>query len=376
MSGNIDLKGLIPSGNELRILLNSRHISDGEINTLLKEKGVFCGSGEKIISVPLLSAMLLTSDEYGKLIDDSISRSLKPKNKLSSLSLMSEGVDIIKPIKNLFSPSPNFSENIPNIEFIKKPNPVFEGNTIIIKYEIKRNDFSKDFLNRELNFSAEIIIENKGSELALDIASTHTSYETELINRRILDAITGMLKKNNIIQFEQEEKITFDAFEDIERVKFFKRLTAGYGKFLELDNVHEIVISREASNSPLPQDPEVSWMNDTVTSVTIDGKKLHSIFLISNEKYYEYYFIDSMTLTYKYTSSANSGTVKVSFFFSSPSKKRSSFDKNLELTFEVINTKYDNKTTVQSRIEIEKDILKNIRSLVKEQYKTIMEERS
>ena len=68
MNRKIDLKGLIPSGNELRILLNSKHISEGEINFTLKGKGIFCGSGDKIFSVPLLSATLLTSNEYENIL--------------------------------------------------------------------------------------------------------------------------------------------------------------------------------------------------------------------------------------------------------------------------------------------------------------------
>ena len=135
MSKQIDLKGLIPSGEELRILLNSHHISDGDINSTLKEKGVFCGNSDKIISVPLLTATLLTSDEYAKIIDNSISRSSKPKNKISSLELVGADVDLNAPLKNLFSSQFNPFEDIPNIEVTKRPNPIFDKNNIVrIKY--------------------------------------------------------------------------------------------------------------------------------------------------------------------------------------------------------------------------------------------------
>lgn len=54
MENKLDLKGLIPSGNELRVLLNSKHISEGEINNTLKNKGVFCGDSDKIFLFPFL----------------------------------------------------------------------------------------------------------------------------------------------------------------------------------------------------------------------------------------------------------------------------------------------------------------------------------
>ncbi|KYK77004.1 hypothetical protein [Aggregatibacter actinomycetemcomitans] len=376
MTKQIDLKGLIPSGTELRILLNSNHISYGDISSTLKEKGIFCGNSDKIISVPLLTATLLTSDEYAKIIDNSISRSAKPKNKISSLELVDSGVDLNTPLKNLFSSEFNPFEGIPNIEITKKPNPIFDkNNTIRIKYEIKRIDFSKDFLKREISFEGEILVQKKDIDLKIEFLSTHTSKETETINQRIGAAIAKELKNSGIVKSDVESKITFNAFEKIERVRFFKRLTAGLGAFLILDDVNEIVISREASTKPLPNDPKVSWMNQTVKHMTIDGDRLHNIFLISDEKYYQYYFIDNMTLTYKYEFGINKGQVKMDFFFSS-SSKRKDFDINSELAFEIISIKTENNASVIIRKNIENDILEKVRILIKSEYEKIIEERN
>ena len=375
MSKQIDLKGLIPSGEELRILLNSHHISDGDINSTLKEKGVFCGNSDKIISVPLLTAMLLTSDEYAKIIDNSISRSSKPKNKISSLELVGADVDLKEPLRNLFSSKFNPFEDIPNIEVTKRPNPIFDkNNTVRIRYEIKRIDFSKDFLKREISFEGEVLVQKKDVDLKIEFLSTHTSKETETINQRIGAAIAKELKNSGVVKSDIESKITFNVFEEIERVRFFKRLTAGQGAFLILDNVNEIVISREASTQSLPDEPEVSWMNQTVKYMTIDGDRLHNIFLISDEKYYQYYFIDNMELTYKYEFGVNKGQVKVAFFFSSSSRKKD-FDRSSEFAFEIINIKTENETTVIVKKGIENDILEKVRTLIKNEYQRIIEER-
>ncbi|WP_273395181.1 hypothetical protein [Actinobacillus porcinus] len=376
MSKQIDLKGLIPSGEELRILLNSHHISDGDINSTLKEKGVFCGNSDKIISVPLLTATLLTSDEYAKIIDNSISRSSKPKNKISSLELVGADVDLNAPLKNLFSSQFNPFEDIPNIEVTKRPNPIFDKNNIVrIKYEIKRKDFSKDFLKREISFEGEIVVQKKGTDLAVEFLSTHTSKETETINQRISTAIAKELKNFGVVKSDIESKITFNAFKEIERVRFFKRLTAGQGVFLILDNVNELVISREASTKPLPDDPKVSWMNQTVKYMTIDGDRLHNIFLISDEKYYQYYFIDNMELTYKYEFGINKGQVKIAFFFSSSSRKKD-FDRSSELAFEIVSIKTENETTAIVKKNIENDILEKVRILIKSEYEKIIKERN
>ena len=314
MENKLDLKGLIPSGNELRVLLNSKHISEGEINNTLKNKGVFCGDGDKTFSVPLLVATLLTPNEYSNIIDKSIARNLKPK--------------------------------------------------------------SKNFLNRELDFYGEIIIEKQNDGISLESIYTHTSGETELINRRLGVAIAKELKQSGVTKSDVEERITFASFKDIERVRFFKRLTGGLGEYLKLDNVNEIVISREGSKNPLPNDPKVSWMNNTVTSMKIDGNRLHDIFLMSDEIYYEYYYIHNMLVTYKYSEGVKSGTLKICFFFSSSSRKRSSFDKDAELTFVITGSNYDNQPTASIRKNIENDISEKIRTMIKTEYQKILSERS
>lgn len=376
MSKQIDLKGLIPSGAELRILLNSNHISYGDISSTLKDKGIFCGNSDKIISVPLLTATLLTSDEYAKIIDNSISRSSKPKNKISSLELVGEDVDLNAPLKNLFSSEFNPSEGIPNIEVTKKPNPIFDKNNIVrIGYKIKRIDFSKDFVKREISFEGEVLLQKKDADLKIEFLSTHTSKETETINQRISTAIAKELKNFGVVKSDIESKITFNAFKEIERVRFFKRLTAGQGAFLILDNVNELVISREASTKLLPDDPKVSWMNQTVKYMTIDGDRLHNIFLISDEKYYQYYFIDNMELTYKYEFGINKGQVKIAFFFSSSSRKKD-FDRNSELAFEIVSIKTENETTAIVKKNIENDILEKVRILIKSEYEKIIKERN
>lgn len=61
-------------GDHLRVLLNSEHISPGEINETLREKGIFIDSNEKSTTVPLLSSCLLTPDEFRRLVERSFVR--------------------------------------------------------------------------------------------------------------------------------------------------------------------------------------------------------------------------------------------------------------------------------------------------------------
>ncbi len=374
MSKDFGLKSLIPSGNELRTLLNSKHISEGEINTTLKSKGIFCGNSDKVITVPILSATLLTSDEYSNILEKSIDRSLKPKNKApEKLELVDSTSDWATPLKKL---ELNPFENIPNIKTISEPRIIFvDKNKVNIKYKIERNDFSKDFLNRSLEFEASVSIEQKDGQVYLECQSTHTSAETELINRRISTAIAKELNRAGVITSEVAERLTFKVFEDAERVRFFKRLTGGLGADIKLDNVNEIIISREASTADLPNDPEVSWMNKTVKSMRIDGEKLHDIFLLSNERYYEYYYIHRMNLSFKYALGNNSGTFKVSFFFSSSSRSKSKFDDEAELTYSIDSINPETSMTVAIKREVTDELTEKVQEIIRREYEKILSER-
>lgn len=379
MNKKIDLKGLIPYGNELRVLLNSQHISEGDINALLKRKGIFCSNRTKINSVPLLSATLLSSDNYAELIDGSISRSLKPKKKIASLELTEKGINFKEPLKKLFDTTFNPFVDIPNIGVIKKPSWVFDKKSAKLTYVIKRLDFSEDFLNRELEFEGEISLKHTKDGLSIESVSTHTSVETEWINKRISVAIAQTLKQSGVTKSEVEDKIAFNSFNDEERVKFFKRLTLGKKNHLTLENVNQLVVSRETSlSSQLPNDPQISWMNEIVTRLTIDGKKLHNLFLISDERYYSYYFIDDMNITYQYDFSNICGSIKVLFYFSSLSKDRKGFDMNSELTFEIVRIGYQNKPNINSRQEVKRktsEAIEAIIDLIKGEYERIINER-
>lgn len=376
MKQTMDSSYLIPSGTELRVLLNSEHISYGEVHSALKAKGVFCGNNDKSITIPLLSAMLLTPSEYSSLIEASVDRDSKPKVKVSALDLVAVGLDWITPLKQLFETEFNPFANIESIEVIDAPGVVVDGNDKVrIPYTINRKDFSKDWTQRELKFSGEISIERQGSSLKLDFSSMHSSKETEIINRRLTSKISKTLKDDGITQSEVERRITFDSFTNVERVRFFKRLTAGYGRYISKGNVNDMEINRDISGPPLPNDPQVSWMNQTVKRIKIDGEKLNDIFLISDEKYYPYYHVQRMDVTFPYSFAVNEGEFRVGFYFSTPSRSDSSKD-DAELTFEVQRVTHTHAVNSDSKKDISTQISRYVRGLIESEYEKLVTERS
>lgn len=372
---NFDLSILI--GSELRILLNSEHISYGEIHSLLKRKGIFVGDPEKSTTVPLLISTLLTPDEFNNLTDLSISRESRPKFKTADLDLSDPDADWITPLKELIE-SENFLSPV-GLESVTLESPlqvvVINDKRISISYSLIRRDLSRDWTERELKFSGEITIERRGSTLKLDVNSTHSSKETEILNKRITSRSSQTLKSNGIVLKEGPNQIRFSSFENTERVRFFKRLTSGIAKSLSTGDVNDIEISRDMEEEKLPPDPKVEWLNQPIKRIRIDGDRLNDVFLISEEKYYRFYHILRMDITYSFAFGANTGKCRICFSFSSPTRSSGS-KKDAELIFEIIKIENDNHVNMDSKRDISLHINKTIRQLIDAKYQLYLKELS
>jgi hypothetical protein len=368
-----DIHETILLGNDLRVLLNSDHISYGEVHATLKEKGIFVGDSEKTVTVPLLCATLLTPGNFSRLLETATSRESQPKIKVSNLKLVGSSVKWSEPLREeLFAEGFNCIGDIPNVEIQEPPEIVVEGkNKIKIPYTIRRSDYSKDWLQRELKFEGEIRIKQADDGLQLEFFTTHTSKETEIINKKIEDRICKLLKQANVTVTDEPQKITFGEFSNQERVRFFKRLTAG--KALSTGSVNEIEIRLDATSGALPNDQRIAWMKDAVRRLKVDGDRLNDVFLISDEGCYSYYFIYKMDVTYAYTFGANAGTCQVSFSFSSPGRSES-IRNEAELIYTIVQTRYNDTVNADSKRTIYHALNQALRQVVEEKHKQMLKE--
>lgn len=369
----IDLRSSIVSGSDLRILLGSDHLSYGEIHGALKEKGIFVGESDKSITVPLLSATLLTPDNFTRLIENSVSRESQPKVKVAGLDLVAKEVDWITPLKKrLFDESFDMLGDASNVDFVTSPALVVSNaNKITIPYQIQRQDFSKDWIQRELSFDAQVTIERQGDELKLEFTSTHSSKETELVNRKITSRIAKVLHGENLVKSDQPISVTFGSLDNEERIRYFKRLTAGNAPCLMHGRVNDIDICLDANGPTLPDDPQVAWMKQTVRRFNVDGDRLNDIFLINDERYYKHYYILRMDVTFPFVVGTNQGECRVTFSFSGSRSVSSSS----ELVFEVVRWVHSKSPNADAKKLILSGVQDALRSLIEQKFNLAVSER-
>lgn len=309
-------------GDHLRVLLNSEHISPGEINETLREKGIFIDSNEKSTTVPLLSSCLLTPDEFRRLVERSFVRESGKKYSSCTFKLTSPSADWKSVLLNGFEEAVGGLQTDTDKEFASEPALSVEPNgDLKITYSLRVLDFSKDWIEQELIYPAEINLKVSGSGLSVEADRSHTSKDTDRMNDKITRALGRLCKAKGVTEDEKPDAILFDDFVNSDRIRFFLQLTSINSKEFSFSEIDGIEIIRDQAAGTLPQDPQIIWMEDTVNKIKINGKDLGKIFLLYEPDYYQYYFLVKMTVTYAFKFGANVGTCGIEYYFSGKSTR-------------------------------------------------------
>jgi hypothetical protein len=304
-------------GDRLRVLLNSDHISSGEITETLKEKGIFIGSTNKSDTVPLLSASLLTPIEFKRLVEKSFTRESGKKYSSCNFKLTSSNADWRAEILENFDSAIEAIKLEDDREFASEPSiSIDPDRNVRISYSLRVLNFSKDWIEQEVVYPGEVILKQDGSGLEIEVNRFRTSRDTNKINDAITGAIGKFYKSKGVILDEKPESIIFDHFSNIERIRFFLQLTSVNTPEFSFKEIGNFEIIRDQETGALPKEQRIEWMEGYVNKIQIKGNDLGKIFLLQEPSYYQYYYLIKMTATYAFKLGANTGDCGVEFSFS------------------------------------------------------------
>lgn len=353
-SQQFDIEKKMLWGDSLRVLLNSDHITYGEIHELLKLKGIFVNSTEKSIIVPLLCSTLLNPEELSLLIDKSFTRESSVKKNTASIKLSAPEVDWRNTIIEHFEQNIEFPLEH-NIEFEQEPTlTALADGGLDISYTIKREDFSRDWIEQEILFDGKIHISQEDGELRLNFNKNHTSKETDRLNKAIISSAAKACKAKGLTLDEEANSIKFENFTNEERVLFFLKLTNSFDKLIKLGKVLDIEIIRDMTAGPLPKDPEISWMENTVRRMKIDGEKLNSLFLLKKNHYHKFFYIMRMNVEYEFSFGTSTGHMTVSYAFTGRNHKLHDDFKGTEFSYiieKISNIEKTAESSVKQKID-------------------------
>ena len=177
----------------------------------------------------------------------------------------------------------------------------------------------------EIIYPAEILLKSSGDGLKIEVDRFRTSVDTDKINDRLTNAIGKFYKSKGITKDEKPESISFDDFDNSERIRFFLQLTSINTPELSFKEIGDFEIIRDQEAGELPKDPKIEWMEGRVNKIKINGNDLGKIFLLQDLNYYPYYWLIKMNATYAFKFGANVGECGIGFLFSGKSLKGSDY---------------------------------------------------
>lgn len=213
-----------------------------------------------------------------------------------------------------------------NRDFASEPEISVESNgDVRIKYSLRVLDFSRDWIEQEIIYPAEILMRSSGDGLKVEVDRFRTSVDTDRINDRLTNAIGKFYKSKGITKNEKPESISFDDFDNSERIRFFLQLTSINTPEFSFKEIGDFEIIRDQEAGTLPNDPKIEWMEGRVNKIKINGNDLGRIFLLEEPEYYSYYWLIKMNATYAFKFGANVGNCGIDFLFSGKSLKGSDY---------------------------------------------------
>lgn len=314
----------LPQGDQIRQLLTKSNITTANINTLLKEKGVFLGHSEKNNSVPLLTKSIISPNDFEELYSTQKTKEDSEKYQTASIKcikdfdlseVFEEKIDLNKELNKRHTYLPNFN-------VIGNPNFYFEKDNVArIDYKLERENLLNDWTNNKTIHSGSVIIKKTAeSGIQLIVEQNSTSKETTEINKILIEKTKEFLNKNHYID-KNEDFITikFNDFDNSSRIKFFYSFNAKFSEYLEFHSITDIELYLD---DEVESHEDVKDFLDEIEKLRLNGKGLQKHMLLYNEIYYPKLIFSSINVKYKLKYNLVPGFVFLNFSFPEYSKKR------------------------------------------------------
>ncbi|EOW1911198.1 TPA: GapS4b family protein [Yersinia enterocolitica] len=359
----------IPSGDELKNLVAQLNCSASMINSILRERGVFCSSSEKINTVPNLITSFLSPEESYELLN-----SIKTKEKIDKVNFRDFEIDIDADLLE------QLSGVIETDQLIKSDYVNFEisdfndftsldgrsNNSIILEFEVCRTDILDDWYMTDKFFKGSVELKKNSdgisSQLLMNVKINHTSPETKEIAENIISLVENKLIDDKVIKISLHNgKVLLDDFENENRVSFLSELAKQHIGYLfyykKIDDVHfnPDKESKYEDNLKLTS----NFLEKKIEQYRVRGD-LDEIISIKWKHIHPYVKVTKVVASYSIEYESYSGECKVSYEFSDYGRKN---PVNPELCITFVNIKikgasptklYEVQNAIMREIEIRK----------------------
>lgn len=344
----------IPTGDYLRQFLGNSMIKSQDILSILKSRGTFSSSTDKIILGPLLIKTGISPDEFETLKESIQSKEENPKIRTRNLQWISEKtlLDAI-PFDFDFSNLINDPFGVLSIDNAPSFSAAGNGedpNHVVAEIILKRTDKTK-------NFGDDISLHKCCIELKLDNGSVdlrmtmqHTSKETFNALNKLSNRIQSHFTENKYIEDKPVQKILFNDFSNENRIDFLLKLAQSIEMYLYYKDMKKITFSPDDSLKD-SRPKEIEWFEEKIQNLMFKGKSLDTnLFLIKSELK-QHIKLYSVTSSYELNDDDHQGSCSITIYFSEG-------EDNSELLMEVDGLNIQKKLASEQKSAVKLDILK------------------
>lgn len=292
----------LPQGDQIRQLLVKSNITNANINSLLRGKGVFLGHNEKNNSVPLLMKSIIAPKDFEILYETQKTKEESIKYRTSSIKcsddfvltdVFSGKIDLNDLIRKKFTYKTNYKVS---------GNPTFyfeDENTAIFNYQIERENLLNDWTDNQSIHSGSITLKKvSDTDIQISVQQNTTSKETFEVNSILMNVLKEKLFEKKIIKSNDDIiTVKFSHFDNSSRVMFFYSFMESFNIYIEYLSVTDIEINIDEK---VVSHADVKQFLDEIENLKINGRDLQNHILLRKAQYYPKLIFSSVKLRYKF----------------------------------------------------------------------------
>lgn len=354
-------KDILPQGDRVRQFLTNGSITSSNLNTILREKGVFLKHSEKNSSVPFLMKTLISPSEFEelwevqKVKEETVkfrTATIKCTKDLELTDVFSENINLNKLINDAHQYNPGFS-------IVGTPHFYYEDGEAIFNYQIMKYNILENWNESESFHNGAIYIsKSKEGDIELSIKQDSTSKETIFVNNILANEVKKILKEKKFIKPDDDFiRIKFNGFTNENRIQFLYAFTAEFCDYLDFISITDIDLYLDENEKA---HADVKVFLDEIDFLKLNGKGLQNHMLLKNNDYHSKLIYASVSLKYKFNIEGVNGTCIIDVTFPEYITKK---DINAELQISYnfkINKEHKRKV---SELNLRKKLYKYVEKL-------------
>ncbi|MDA0107696.1 hypothetical protein OH456_06045 [Vibrio sp. La 4.2.2] len=351
-----DKKFVLPYGDALRDLLNDQGITKADLKLVLRRRGVFVGSDNRPSYVTMLCRTGLTPAELIEVQEKIRVKEENPKVQTQTVKWAGGEQSLLQSVPKSYDINKLISKPFSNYKVLGAPSfKAIDGNKdhVELSFTVERFDYTKSWDKNRSQFTGKVRFKKGDDNVDICINLSHTSPQTKEVANLIAKDIVNTFKNCGLVDRNTSIKtIKFNDFTNESRIQFLKELSQKqFDNELLFKDTKDIGFRPDTSKE-LPED--LSWMQEKITNLILQGKNLHSTFFIHNKSYHQYIQMHRVDADYSFDYKDYSGSCRISFDFPDLVAKE---NQSSELVIKVVNLRFSKKNVSISTSKLKEMLL-------------------